>query len=66
MIVIPAIDEIDIFLCTNGLNSVISAESHNDLHKISAGSDRRGISLNVNKCHILQVGTKNKMSGMKL
>ncbi len=41
-----------------------------DLHKISAWFDRWEMPFNVNKCHILQVGTRNQkyeyeMSGVK-
>ncbi len=45
-------------------NSVISDRERQslqeDLRKISAWSDRWEMPFNVNKCHILQVGTKNK------
>ncbi len=56
-------------------NSVISdcdrQSLQEDLCKISAWSDRWEMPFNVNKCHILQVGTRNKkyeyeMGGVKL
>ncbi len=31
-----------------------------DLHKISAWSDRWEMPFNVNRCHVLQLGTRNK------
>ncbi len=42
-----------------------------DLRKISAWSDRWEMPFNINKCHILQIGTRNKkydyeMGGVKL
>ncbi len=55
-------------------NSVISDRDRQslqeDLHKISARSDRWEMPLHVNKCHVLQVGTRNlkyeyEMSGVK-
>ncbi len=56
-------------------NSVISdcdwQSLQEDLRKISAWCDRWEMLFNVNKCHILQMGTKNhkyecKMGGVKL
>ncbi len=56
-------------------NSVISDRDtqrlQEDLRKISEWSDRWEMPFNVNKCHILQVGTRNKkyeyeMGGVKL
>ncbi len=56
-------------------NSVISdryrQSPQEDLRKISASSDRWKMPFNVNKCHIIQVGTRNQkyeyeMNGMKL
>ncbi len=51
-------------------NSVISDRDRQsfqeDLRKISAWSDRREMPFNVNKCHILEVGTKNKKYGYKM
>jgi len=56
-------------------NSVISdcdrQSLQEDLLKISAWSDRWNMPFNVNKCHILQVGTRNpkydyEMCGLKL
>ncbi len=45
-------------------NSVISdfdrQSLQEDLRKISARSDRWEMPFNVNKCHVLQVGTRNK------
>ncbi len=49
---------------TKIVNSVISDRDRQslqeDLRKISAWSDRWEMPFNVNKCHILQVGTRNK------
>ncbi len=56
-------------------NSVLTGEDRQslqeDLHKISAWSDRWEMLFNVDKCQVLQVGTKNKkfdfeMRGIKL
>ncbi len=49
-----------------GLNKRISKfaddrqSPQEDLHKISAGSDRLEIPFNIDKCQGLQVGTRNK------